>query len=102
MSDKTPNPPAPTPDSGESRLTVANLAQRLGDYQTVFIERMQKVHEYIEGIEDRHAQEIIAHQKRISALEDQNKGQQEVITDLTNRLKSAERGLSTVIRKSNG
>ena len=96
MSDQNPNQEAPSPAPGETRLTLAALTQRLNDYQTIFIERMQGFQEYIEGIETRHALKIMEHEQRIQALQAEN----EQLKDINNRLKSVERGLSTVIKRS--
>lgn len=57
MSDQMPQPQAH--ESG-MRLTLPMLAQRLGDYQTIFLERMKLIQEYIESIEKTKDEEIAA------------------------------------------
>lgn len=79
--------------STEAKLTVGMLANRLNDYQTIFIERMQNFQEYIEQIETRHANEINSLRDRVAQLESRN----EAIDNINNRLKGVERAMAPLL-----
>jgi hypothetical protein len=75
--------PAKTPAPPETRLSPALMAQRLADMQTIFVERMRNIQEYIEQIEKDHQTEIDLLKERVRIAEAKDVEQDALIRRLS-------------------